>query len=201
MIDNYIENRTHLIEITNDLLKKVSTSNDMVAVNVGSGKNNYAGMINIDKYMKSKGIIPADMCHLPFKEGTVDLIFSEHSLEHLPLRHSSRALIGWYTALKKGGTLFLSMPDLDLVLKSLLEPDLSPEARRWRLYTLFGYQTDMEINDYVPDPPVDSGQFHCSGHSLKTLTEELTSIGYKVEESFNYEGFGTPGLFMRATKL
>jgi hypothetical protein len=68
------------------------------------------------------------------------------------------------------------------------------------MYTLFGYQADMEAPKGNEDPPVDLGQFHTCGYSKRTLVEEMQTLGYRILEAENYDGYGTPGVYVLATK-
>jgi hypothetical protein len=169
-------------------------------LNLGSGKRVLNGFVNIDRYTPHPSVLKADIYKLPFKDGTADGLFSAHSLEHLPIRRAYLALKDWHRVMKSGATLILSMPDIDMIMATLLKRDLSTKSRRWFMYTLFGYQADMDCGDQVEDPPVDPGQFHTCGYSKATLLDEMRGIGYVVQEAANYEGYGTPGLYIVATK-
>lgn len=201
MTDQLVLNR-HKFETDRDALWK-SAADDVdgaYRLNLGCAGIRKPGFINVDKYVPYSNVWRCDMYKLPFKDGTIDLIYSSHSIEHLPIRQAEYALHDWYRILKPGGILFLALPDLGIIMQTLLLPNLSREARRWFMYCLFGFQADMETPQNAVDPPVDPGQFHSSGFSISTLLPELQGIGYKVLEAYNYEGYGTPGLFVRATK-
>lgn len=169
-------------------------------LNLGSGRRILSGFVNIDRYVKEPSILAADIYRLPLRDGVADGLFSAHSLEHLPIRRASLALREWFRVMKEGATLLLSMPDLDMIMSTLLRKDLTPQSRRWFMYTLFGYQADMECDKKVEDPPVDPGQFHTCGYSRESIVQEMSSVGYSIEEARNYEGYGTPGLYIVATK-
>jgi len=172
-----------------------------VYLNLGCGKRILDGFINIDRYcLSDPRILRADIYRLPLGNETADALFSAHSLEHLPIRRASLALQDWYRVMKPGATLLLSMPDLDMIMRTLLQENLSARGRRWFLYTLFGYQTDMEFSRDTDDPPLDYGQFHASGYSIRTIVDEMRTVGYRIEEAANYEGYGTPGLYVVASK-
>lgn len=52
--------------------------------------------------------VKADICDLPFKDGTFDLILCNHVLEHIP--DDLKAMEELYRVLKKGGTLIAQVP-------------------------------------------------------------------------------------------
>lgn len=198
-MSSLVANREHLKELEAALFRRAEAE-DGVFLNLGCGRRTLAGFVNVDKFSSGSGLLKADMYRLPFKNDAADAVFSAHSLEHLPIRHAFLALKDWKRALKPDGTLLLSMPDLDMIMSTLLRKDLSMHARRWFMYTLFGYQADMEASRAAEDPPVDPGQFHTSGYSRRTLVEEMEGLGYRVLEAENYDGYGTPGVYVLATK-
>lgn len=195
---SYVDARERLKSIEADMFKR-AVDVPGVYLNLGSGKRILQGFVNIDRYTRLPSVLKADIYKLPMKSDTADGLFSAHSLEHLPIRRAKLALKDWHRVLKPGGTLLLSMPDIDMIMGVLLRGDLNANSRRWFLYTLFGYQADMECGD-VEDPPVDPGQFHTCGYSKRTLVEEMQGIGYNIREAENYEGYGTPGVYIIAGK-
>jgi SAM-dependent methyltransferase len=52
--------------------------------------------------------VKADICHLPFKDHTYDLVLCNHVLEHIP--NDRKAMKELYRVLKKGGTLIAQVP-------------------------------------------------------------------------------------------
>ncbi|XOV91148.1 MAG: methyltransferase domain-containing protein [Bacteroidota bacterium] len=64
---------------------------------------------------------------LPEKEGTVDLIYCSHVLEHLTFEEFHRALENTYSLLKPGGTFRLVLPDLEAKAKAYIDSK-DPEA-------------------------------------------------------------------------
>ena len=52
--------------------------------------------------------VKADICDLPFKDATFDLILCNHVLEHIP--YDLKAMEELYRVLKKGGTLIAQVP-------------------------------------------------------------------------------------------
>jgi predicted SAM-dependent methyltransferase len=193
-----IANRDLLIKLTDELFKKCSETFG-IYINVGCGAAAKPNWINVDKFVEGKDIVNVDMWNLKYPDNYADVIFSSHSLEHLPIRHSHLALKNWYRILKPEGILFLSMPDISYIMRGLLSPN-SKENKEWLMHTLFGWQADMNCDKTEENPLLDFGQFHQSGHSLESITAELIGDGYQIIKSFNYDGYQTPGLFVEARK-
>lgn len=55
--------------------------------------------------------------NLPFKENSVDYIFTSHFLEHIKKFETANVLRLCHKCLKKGGTIRISVPDIDLIIK------------------------------------------------------------------------------------
>lgn len=167
-------------------------------LHMGCGPQILDGFMNVDKYQLGEGIIKADMKDPVAMD--VDVIYSSHSLEHLPIRHAKAALVNWHRMLNHRGRLFLAVPDLEEIFRCLLDKNINIETRmKWYQYTLFGYQANTDLvdsSDLEPDP----GQFHQCGFTHETISYVLNKIGYDIDSIFKYNGWGTPSLWVEASK-
>ncbi len=102
--------------------------------------------------------IKADICNLPFKDNTYDIIFCNHVLEHIP--DDTKAMQELYRVLKPSGMAILQIPQ-DLRREHTFEDDsiTDPKERA----EIFGQYDHVRVygRDYF---------------------EKLRSIGFKVEE-------------------
>lgn len=57
---------------------------------------------------------------LPFKENSVDYIFTSHFLEHLKRFEAMKVLRSCYKCLKPGGTIRIVVPDLDIIVQQYI---------------------------------------------------------------------------------
>ncbi len=88
-----------------------------VNLHLGCGQVLHPAFINIDA-------VPSPHVHYVqridnlsnFSDGSVDLIYSSHCLEHFERDKVMRVLSEWYRVLKDGGTLRISVPDFDSLL-------------------------------------------------------------------------------------
>jgi SAM-dependent methyltransferase len=195
-------NRELVISYEQALFNDVKTNTGRLCLNLGCGCRLLEGFVNVDKYEKREGVENYDIFKLPQSDASVDVIFCAHVLEHLPIRHSKIAIKEWGRVMKPGGKVYLGIPDIDLIIVKLLNQGLQEKDRDWLMYTLFGFQTnpgnrDPEILDY----PVDPGQFHTSGFNRKSIQAEFWKNNFEIEQILNYDGYGTPSVWVIAVKL
>ncbi len=102
--------------------------------------------------------IKADICNLPFKDSSYDVILCNHVLEHIP--NDTKAMQELYRVLKPSGWGILQIPQ-DLNRKNTFEDDSITDKKE--LARIFGQYDHVRIygRDYF---------------------DKLRSIGFKVEE-------------------
>ena len=93
-------------------------SSEEVKLHLGCGERAIPGFIHIDVN---------DLPHIDYRRsiddlsifdnGTVDLIYSSHTLEYFDRLEVMRVLKEWYRVLKKGGILRIAVPDFEAIVK------------------------------------------------------------------------------------
>jgi predicted SAM-dependent methyltransferase len=97
-----------------------------VKVHLGPGQTNYLdGWINVDANRVSARIdVWANLLDgLPFRDGTVDVFYSHHVIEHLPDHELPGHFREMYRCLKPGGVIRVGGPNGESAAKKLLEGD------------------------------------------------------------------------------
>lgn len=87
-----------------------------VNLHLGCGEVNHPKFVNVDAlpFPHVHYLQPVD--RLPnFGDGSVNLVYASHCLEHFPHEETPRVLNEWFRVLKPGGILRLSVPDFDLL--------------------------------------------------------------------------------------
>jgi predicted SAM-dependent methyltransferase len=85
-----------------------------------------------------------------FADGSVETIYASHVLEHVPYnREMLKTLKGWFRVLKPGGTVMISVPDLETLCRLFVHPQLTPENRFEVMRIMFGGQLDPHDFHYV----------------------------------------------------
>ncbi|MFT3922624.1 MAG: methyltransferase domain-containing protein [Myxococcales bacterium] len=97
----------------------------LVKVHLGPGQSNHlAGWINVDANAfsgKSRPEVWANLRHtLPFHDGTVDIFYSHHVIEHLPDSDLPRHLADMFRCLKPGGMIRIGGPNGDEAARQFL---------------------------------------------------------------------------------
>lgn len=106
----------------------------------------------------------SDLSH--FKDGSVDKIYASHVLEHLSYQGDLvAALKEWCRVLVPGGTVMISVPDLEMLCRLYIAPTMTPEQRFQVMQVMFGGQ-------------IDEFDFHSVGLSHELLAYYLAVAGF-----------------------
>jgi predicted SAM-dependent methyltransferase len=121
---------------------KVLSGRQPVRLNIGSGFSPIDGWINIDLVGA-----PVDLAWdlergLPFPDGSVDAVYSEHVFEHFPIAQALALTRDAVRALRPGGVFRVAVPDAGALLRSYAGTDdeewaLSRATRMQAVMSLF----------------------------------------------------------------
>ena len=90
--------------------------------------------------------VKADICDLPFKDATFDLILCNHVLEHIP--DDLKAMEELYRVLKKGGTLIAQVP-LEAERSTTFEDNnITDKAKRTEIFGQYDHVRIYGIDYY-----------------------------------------------------
>lgn len=93
----------------------------MIKVHIACGDKYKTDWINTDINPNVKKDMFVDMTKaLPFEDGSVDLIYSEHSIEHITAEEGRGFIRECWRVLKKGGVLRIATPDLQEIAQEYL---------------------------------------------------------------------------------
>jgi predicted SAM-dependent methyltransferase len=113
------------------LTKLKCKSMNRVRVNVGCGLNPTSGWINLD-VLRCPGVMYWDCTKgLPFNDGTVDAIYSEHFFEHIDYDSEAKQFLReCLRCLKSQGTIRIVVPDAGAYLQLYAKGDWDELAAR-----------------------------------------------------------------------
>ena len=155
-------------------------------VYVGCGNHRLVGFIHIDidfakRFKKGEKVPEPDfICDitkkLPFKENSVDLIFSRETLEHLTYRELINHLIECHKVLKIGGKVRIAIPDLDIMIQNFLkrETDFLNEKDHWEINEDFPIENHSEF--FVAQTMYHDHRYN---HNFETLHNSLKKVGFE----------------------
>lgn len=124
-----------------------------------------------------------------FADGSFDLVYGSHVIEHVPQSLMVPTLAGLHRILAPEGRLLVSVPDLQILCRLFLEPSLDRAARFHVMRMMFGGQVD----------PYD---FHYVGLSEEILMDYLGAAGFKFcrrvdsfglfDDTSDFKPYGVP---------
>ncbi len=99
-------------------IRELTESQLPVQLHLGSGKKFIPGFLHIDRDPYDHIDLVSSINQLPMiDDNSVDLIYCCHALEYFDQFEVPKVLTEWNRILKPGGTLRISVPDLDKVIK------------------------------------------------------------------------------------
>ena len=136
-------------------------------VNLGCGTRPLAGFVNVDLLDAPWVDIVADVSGpIPFDNGSVDLLYASHVLEHLPSAQVPGVLREWRRVLRDGGRILIAVPDLDRIARLLVSRAgwFTPPNQPW-IGVVYGGQKDEH-------------DFHKTGFTTPWLGALLDDAGF-----------------------
>tara|TARA_R110000824_G_scaffold80365_4_gene202108 strand:+ start:4182 stop:4733 length:552 start_codon:yes stop_codon:yes gene_type:complete len=148
----------------------------MTKLNLGCGDRKLHGFINVD----ARGDLGADVVHdvtkIHERFEDVDLIYACHVLEHFPTQPFlfqpltwKTVLANWHKALKVGGILRLSVPDIKAACEYYLATN---DFETVRAFFYGGQKYDFD--------------FHYHGWSFDTLEKALNEAGFSEVKQYDW---------------
>ncbi|QWE23051.1 methyltransferase domain-containing protein [Polynucleobacter sp. AP-Jannik-300A-C4] len=124
-----------------------------------------------------------------FEDCQFDEIYASHVLEHVPQKKMLATFQGIFRVLSPGGLFYISVPDLDILCRTFIDPKLNPNQKMLTMRMMFGGQ-------------MDEHDFHYFGWNQQFMIDFLRDVGFthaqKVEsfdlfeDTSNYMPFGFP---------
>ncbi|MHB8527711.1 MAG: class I SAM-dependent methyltransferase [Candidatus Acidiferrales bacterium] len=94
----------------------------MRAVNLGCGQRFHPDWENLDFAPVSAAVRACDLQKgIPFPDGTFDVVYHSHVLEHFPKQFAPSFLRECHRVLKSGGVIRVAIPDLETIARIYLE--------------------------------------------------------------------------------
>jgi len=198
-----ISNKAILLNGIKERKAKARRGGQGKKLNLGCGNKREPGYIGVDIFSGPNVDEIFELDDIPYADGTIEAIHSEHALEHVGWHRAEEALKEWFRVLKPGGVVNLYMPDVEncfiKYLQAPLEDPVFMKTRAWFKYTVYGIQTSQ-----AGEP--DDAQTHRCGYSKEEIKIVMGRNGFIVDKVENYGGPGqrpdycTPSMYVRALK-
>jgi predicted SAM-dependent methyltransferase len=142
-------------------------------IEIGSGLSPKEGYVSCDVRNISGVDYVCEAHKLPFKDDSIEEIYSRHLVEHFSLKEFLEVLQEWNRVLKKGGVIYIICPNLIWHLKQIIKgshqsffnKNSGENDRYWGLGSLFGWQQ----NNF---------DFHKFGYYFELLRDILLEFGF-----------------------
>lgn len=132
-------------------------------LDIGAGANRRdTDYKTVDLYFEGADY-KAPMWEIPLPDASVEAIWAEHCLEHIPMAKVPPTLKEWHRLLRPDCRAIVSVPNLDYVAKYWL----TGGDRAWAEMMMFGNQ-------------MHEGEFHKCGFTAALLRADLEAAGFKV---------------------
>jgi predicted SAM-dependent methyltransferase len=146
-------------------------------LHLGCGSVYIDGWCNVDVDPRTVADVVDDITTLDrFHDGFAETIYACHVLEHVSHADVSRVLATWHRVLAPGGGLYVSVPDIDKIVRiySAHWKHFQTRPNSPWIGLLYGGQTDKF-------------DFHRTGFNLCWLTELLDRAGFTDAHEYPHE--------------
>ena len=131
-------------------------------LHLGCGNHIFKGWVNIDLYKEPGVDLVWDLRYnIPFEDNSVDLIFTEHMLEHFTLEDGSNFLKECYRVLRPEGRVRIVVPCIERAIELYLT---GWEQQHW-----------IDKNDITSAAEFINAYFRSWGHLFVYDQEQLTN--------------------------
>jgi len=149
-------------------------------VQLGTSHSLIAGWLNTDLLPSNPEVVYLDATRrFPFKDSTIDYVFSEHVIEHVEYQSGLAMLRECYRVLKPGGKIRMSTPDLR-VLVGLFS---SEKTASQNFYIDFATRKFLPDITYCKEVFVTNNAFRAWGHQFlydrQTIETTMRTIGFE----------------------
>ena len=101
-----------------------------------------------------------------FNDNSINEIYASHVFEHIKFIDAKKTLLGIKRVLVDKGKFYISVPDMDILCKIIIDKQKDPTIKIHALKMMFGGQTD----EY---------DFHYFGYDFDLLNGLLKNVGFK----------------------
>jgi predicted SAM-dependent methyltransferase len=154
-------------------------------LNLGSGKRNREGFINIDAVKQTDSTIVGNILNLDYEDGTIEHIYSSHVIEHLDKNEIKRYFSECHRMLIPNGIMELLAPSMLLIIKQFNNGKVDINYLDNFLYAL-------QLHPY---------DYHKHGIYDEKLRKLCADYGFKISQISYNDIPREPEIYMLANKI
>lgn len=149
----------------------------VIKLHLGCGKRIMKGWVNTDlAYTNGVDLQLNFMAPLPFDTESVDMIYSEHVLEHFHRKDAARILKECNRILKKGGRIRVGVPDAEIYFRKYLDNDREFFSK---IKHLGGAMEPLEQPIDVINQMFRMGGAHLYAWDFEAMKKTMQEAGFK----------------------
>lgn len=150
---------------------------NMIQLHVGCGKRIMEGWVNVDIFKAAEIDFQLNLRNpIPLRDNSVDLLYSEHVLEHFFKPEAINILKEFYRIAKPGATLRIGVPDAAIYIKKYIENDRAFfEAIRHLGGAVIPLSTPIDVINQM----FRMGGAHLFAWDFETLAAALEQAGFR----------------------
>jgi hypothetical protein len=153
-------------------------------LHLGCGPNRAEGWLNVDISFSWATDFLDDIRTLKrIPDGWADSIYACHVLEHFDFKEAPLVLQRWGRALKPGGELRISVPDLDRITR-IYQKNLAH----------FQVPGHLPWTGLIYGGQLDQYDYHKNGFNFRSLSDLLAGLGFVDIQEYPHEPHFIPGM-------
>lgn len=138
-------------------------------LHLGSGNQIFENYINVD-FKRLDGVdVQADVRQLPFRDNSIEVIETYHTIEHIPRQQITSTLEDWFRVLKPDGKLIIEFPNFEQNCRDFLDAMEKEDCKNAIMHLMFIYGGDTPVSEDA----------HRWGYSLLSLGALLHQVGFR----------------------
>jgi GT2 family glycosyltransferase/predicted SAM-dependent methyltransferase len=161
---------------------------EKLRLNLGCSTYYIPGFVNIDTNPNRHPDLIADVLNLPYGPNMIDEIYAGHLLEHLTWDEGQAALKHWWTLMKRGAEIRITVPNFDLLAKRYLDNPTPDNMRFMNDWYIYSYVQESH-HRYTYGPALLREAMKLAGFGdIEEVPQDCPLFTANVDDQISYKG-------------